>query len=353
MPPASGPDVLILHQALEETCTGILASLGLDPAPAGLVARTLVEADLRGVHSHGVLLMPAYARRLQAGGFNPRPRLRLIRESAATAVLDGDGGFGQVVAEAAMGIAIEKARASGSGVVGVVNSNHYAAGAHWAMMALPADCIGLALTSAGSAVAPWGGATPLLGTNPWTLAIPAGVELPVVLDMATSVVPAGRLLWAMQRSEEIPLGWAVDGDGRPTTDPREGLRGRLLSAGAYKGYGLAVIAELLTTALTDAGPGPDSLQSRADPNEPLQISHHFQAIDVAAFLPPDRFKARVDALVRRLKGSAREPGVAEILLPGEIEFRTERERRATGIPMPPALLADLAALARAQGLSAP
>jgi LDH2 family malate/lactate/ureidoglycolate dehydrogenase len=185
------------------------------------------------------------------------------------------------------------------------------------------------------------------------VAIPAGAELPVVLDMATSVVPAGRLLWAVQRGEEIPLGWAVDGDGRPTVDPRQGLRGRLLSAGAYKGYGLAVIAELLTAALTDAGPGPDSLQSRADPNEPLQISHHFQAIDVAAFLPPDRFRARVDALVRRLKSSAREPGVAEILLPGEIEFRTERERRATGIPMPPAVLADLAALARAQGLPAP
>ena len=353
MPPRAGVDVLVREAELQEVCTRILGRLGLDSDGAALVASSLVESDLRGVHSHGVMLMSPYVQRLRAGGINPRPRIRVIRETASTALLDGDHGPGQIVAREAMRMAIAKAGDAGTGVIGAVASNHYAAGARWAMMALERDFIGMAMTNAGAAVAPWGGTTPLLGTNPWTVAVPAGAAWPFVLDMATSVVPANKLQWASKLGDSIPLGWALDGDGQPTTDPRRGLAGRLLPVGAHKGYGLALMVELFTGILTGGPPAVDSLQSAAPPAQSLGISHYFQAIDVRAFMPPGEFKVRVDALVDRLKRSDREPGVPEILMPGEIEFRLERQRRKEGIPMPSAVLAELHDVAREQNVPVP
>ena len=346
----SRDEILVQAEDLQQFCARLFLRLGLPVRDAELVAECLVEADLRGVHCHGVLLMPGYVRRLQAGGISPQPQVRVVHETIATALLDGDNGMGQVVAERAMNIAIDKSRQAGMGSVGVAHSNHYGAGARWPMMALAHDMIGYAVTNAGSIVAPWGGKTALLGTNPWSIAIPAGVGYPIVLDMATSVVAANRLVWGAKRGEHIPLGWAVDAEGRPTTDPERGLAGRLLPTGTYKGYGLAVVAEILAGALTGASLGLRMLQAIADPSRPLETGHLFLAIDVGAFMLPKRFKAQVVELIRELKGAELESGVTEIFLPGELELRTEHRRRAAGVPLPAAILKELEALAADVGV---
>lgn len=345
-------DIVVNANVLRHFGARVFERLDLPQADADLVSASLVEADLRGVHSHGVLLLPGYINRLKAGGINPHPAVRVVRDTAATALLDGDNGMGQVVARRAMGIAIDKARHAGMGGVGVMHSHHYAAGAYWAQMALAEDMIGLAMTNAGAHVAPWGGTSPRLGTNPWTIAVPAGAEYPIVLDMATSVVAAGRLVWALKRGEPIPADWAVDGAGAPTCDPAQGLAGRLLPTGAYKGYGLAVIVEALAGILTGASLSLELLAVR-DPASPLNIGHFFQAIRVDVFMEIDRFRKRVDELVRALKQSELEPGSAEILLPGEREFRLERERRSSGIPLPVTLLKELQATGDQLSVQAP
>lgn len=353
MPSDSPREILLKAEDLQRFCAQVFSQLGLPDEDADLVADSLVESDLRGVHSHGVVLMPTYARRLQGGGINPRPDIRVVRETVATALIDGDDGQGQVVAKRAMEIAIAKARETGSGTVGVLCSSHFGAGSRWPMMALAHDMIGLAVTSSGASVAPWGGKTPLLGTNPWAVAIPAGQAWPIVLDMATSVMAGGKLVWAVKCEECIPLGWAVDTEGHPTTDPERGLAGRLLSAGGYKGYGLAVAVEMLASALTGASLGARMMQALADSAQPLNVGHFFVTIDVGAFMPPDQFKARVDDFVREMKQAELEPGVTEMLLPGELEFRMAQEQRRSGIPLPMTVLLELEEIGEILNLSVP
>ena len=200
--------------------------------------------------------------------------------------------------------------------------------------------MGLVLTGAGAIIAPWGGQTPLLGTNPWSIAVPAGRAFPVVLDMATSVVAHGKIAWAAKRGAKIPFGWALDKDGQPTDNPEAGFVGRLLPFGDYKGYGLMVMVDMLANALTGGAFGPELSANGAD-GKPLNIGHYFQAIDVSAFMPVETFKARVDAYVRMIKQSKLEEGASEVLLPGEREFRLANERRKDGIPMPVTMLREL------------
>lgn len=338
-------DFIIDTESLQQFCSRVLSQLGLDSEDASLIATALVEADLRGVHSHGVILLPTYVRRLQAQGINPHPKVRVVRETVATTLLDGDNGPGQIVAKQAMEIAIKKAKKAGTGTVGVLHSNHFGAGARWPMMALTHDMIGLAVTSTGIMMAPWGGTEIFLGTNPWIVAIPAGKQWPIVLDMATSVVAGGKLVWAAKRNEQIPLGWAVDVDGQPTTDPLRGLAGQLLPIGGYKGYGLAIVVDILASALTGASLGFRMKQAIADPALPLNTGHFFLAIDVAAFMEPDQFKATVDNFIEQMKRLPLEPNVSQILLPGERAFRTEQERRITGIPLPAKIVEEMGEIA--------
>ena len=338
-------DILIGADTLQLFCRQIFSHVGLADEDAKLVAEALVEADLRGVHSHGVILLPTYVRRLQAGGINPRPKVQVVRQTVASALVDGDSGPGQVVANRAMEIAIEKAGQAGTGTVGVLNSNHFGAGARWPMMALAHNMVGLAVTTTGAMMAPWGGQEKFLGTNPWIVAIPAGHQWPIVLDMATTVVAGGKLVWAAKRGEAIPLGWALDEAGGATTDSVRGLAGRLPPTGGYKGYGLAVVVDILAGALTGAMMGFGMTQALADPAQPLNTGHLFLAINVAAFISPEQFAVRVDDYISHMKQTSREFCVSEILLPGERAFRTEQERRATGIPLPLAVMTELEEIA--------
>ena len=344
-------EVNVLHGAVRDYVTQVFSRLGLPEEDAAVVADSLVEADLRGVHSHGMLMVAGYVGRIRKGEVNLRPQIKTVRASKGTLLIDGDNGMGQVVARQAMELVIGKARETGAGVVGVAHSSHYAAGAYWALKAVAQNMIGFALTGTGAAIAPWGGRTKILGTNPWTIAVPAGTEYPVVLDMATSVVAAGKLVWAAERGEKVPVGWALDPDEQPTDDPKRGLAGRLLPFGSYKGYGLMVMVDLLASLLTGGDIGPQVSNAVRDGRD-LNIGHYFQAIDVSAFMPVDAFKARVDDYVQLLSHSEREAGSEQVLLPGEREFRLADKRRQSGIPMPRQLMTEIETIGKELGIAA-
>ena len=230
---------------LHEFATRCFQAAGMHAEDAALVADSLIAAELRGVTSHGLIRLPVYLQNLKDGLVDPTARPTLAADGPAVAVLDGHGAMGQVASKQGMGIAIERAAANGIGAVAVRNSNHFGAGAYWAMLALPHRMIGIAMTNGAVAMAPTGGVTPMLGNNPIAVASPAGGELPIVLDMAMTMVARGWIKLAALRDQPLPDGWALDAQGRPTNDPNAALDGSLLPVGGYKGYGLSVIVELL------------------------------------------------------------------------------------------------------------
>ncbi len=253
---AGGARVMASPKGLKEFCTQLLQKLGVPHQEAEVTADTLVSANLRGVDTHGVMRMTYYTAKLRSGVIKPKVDLTPIRETIATALLDGHDGIGQVISHRAMQIAIRKAKEAGIAYVSVRNSNHLGACAYYSMMALPHDMIGFVFTNASPRLAPTGGTERLFGNNPWSIAVPAGRQLPVVLDMANSVVAAGKIRVLQKEGKPIPEGWALDVDGVPTTDPEKALKGILLAIGGYKGYGITLIVDLLTGVLADSAYGP-------------------------------------------------------------------------------------------------
>lgn len=324
-----------------------LMRVGMPQKDAALVAESLVQANLRGVDSHGVgRLFPMYIQKLQSGQVNPRPRLRLIHNRGATALLHGDDGMGQVVAAHAMDLAIQKANTAGIAAVGVRRSSHCGAAAYFAMRALSRGMIGIAMTSGTSnAMAPWGGTTPLLSNNPMAIAIPCRTCFPIVLDMAMSVAARGKIFLAANAGTPIPPDWALTADGEPTTDAAEAVKGLLRPVGDYKGSGLALVIGVLTAVLTGGAFGREILGFYENLQEPHNTGHLMLAIRIAHFMPLSAFRTRMDEVVHELKASKLARGATEILLPGEPEFLTARRRTREGIPIPDRLAAELDALA--------
>jgi len=245
--------------------------------------------------------------------------------------------------------AIERAGKTGIGAVVARNSSHFGAAAYYAAMALQHDMIGFATTSAGNRIAPIGGRTPVVGNNPLAWAIPSDQEQPILLDMAQSVVAAGKLGMAARKGERIPFGWALDPDGRPTDDPKAGSAGLLVPIGGPKGFGLAVVMDVLCGALSGAAFGRQLARTHR-PDAPSQIGHFFMAIDVGQFVPADQFKARVDQMIRDIKASEPAEGTRELFLPGEMEWNAKRARLERGIPMLTSIVDDLERLAADLGL---
>ena len=342
-------ETLVQASNLKGDVRAVCAALGLPEGDARVMADTLVEADLRNVHTHGVNALPGYARRLQGGGANPRPNVRVVKETSGVAVVDGDAGMGQVVAHFAMSRAIERARQNGIGAVAARNSSHFGAAAYYAAMALAHDMIGFATTSAGNRIAPIGGKTPVVGNNPLAWAIPAGREQPILLDMAQSVVAAGKLGMAARKGERIPLGWALDKDGKPTDDPRAGSAGLLVPIGGPKGFGLAVVMDVLAGALSGAALGRELARTH-QPDQPSRIGHFFMAIDVGQLEDVATFKARIDKMIRDVKDSEPAEGTSELFMPGEMEWNAKRERLQRGIPLLTSIVDDLEKLAGELGL---
>jgi LDH2 family malate/lactate/ureidoglycolate dehydrogenase len=326
----------------------VLERVGVPPEEARVVADTLVEADLRGVHSHGVMRLPNYVRRIQAGLAGAKANVVTTAEGPAFAQLDAHNSLGQVAGVQAMDLAVRKARETGVGVVGVAHSTHFGAAAYYAMRAAAAQMIGVAITNTLPLMPPVGGAAPVVGNNPIAYAIPAARHRPVVLDIATSVVARGRIQRAQGRGDPIPLGWGVDRHGAATERPEEVMNGgMLLPVGLHKGFGLAMIFDLLCGPLTGAGwsAGVAGL-ALPEHNRPQDVGHLFMAMDVGRFRPLLPFLADVDRYIDAVHSAPRASGIERLYVPGEIEFEMADTRRREGIPLDPHVVDGLQELAR-------
>jgi LDH2 family malate/lactate/ureidoglycolate dehydrogenase len=329
-------------ERLRKVIMDIIAAVGLEPSMAKVFADSIVAADLRGVKSHGTIRVPEYVRRVESGVMDPRAEARFVRDEGAVGLLDAGNGFGQAAAYKAMRRAIEKATAHGVGLVGVRNSNHFGIASYYAMTALEAGMIGVVMTNASPAINPFGTITPLLGTNPIAVAVPAGTEKPIVLDMSTSLVARGKIRFAALTGKEIPLGWATDANGEPTTDAQKALKGSLEPIGGVKGSGLSLLVDILCGILTNSCLTGE-VKTIVDISGPAKTGHIFGAIDIAHFIGLDLFKNNVDAVIQHIK-SLPSKGGQEIFLPGEIEFNLAEKRVKEGIPLEDAVVQNLNAL---------
>jgi LDH2 family malate/lactate/ureidoglycolate dehydrogenase len=317
-------------------------SAGIAEEDAKNIAELMIEADLQGSDGHGIFRLPQYVRRIQAGGVNPRPKIRVERERAAMALVNGDNGMGHLAMKYAAELAIAKARSAGSAWVGVRWGNHAGPASLYAKMPMRQGMIGMYF-AVGNAnhLAPWGGIEMLLSTNPIAVAIPAGEEPPVVLDMATTVAAFGKVKTKAQRGETMPEGWMVDRDGKPLTDPKRMNEGFLLPIGGYKGYGMALVFGILAGTLNGAAMGRDVIDFNADDASATNTGQAILAIDISAFDDLSSFKTRIDELSRDIRGSERMKGYERIFLPGEQSAARHQERSRLGVPVPPPLLASL------------
>ncbi len=322
-------------------------AVGLPAEDAQTLADLMVEADLRGSDTHGVIRLPLYVRRIRAGGVNPKPDIRIVSDQPAAALIDGDNGMGHLVMRRAAELAIEKAKATGVGWVGARMSNHAGPAALYVTMPLKHDMIGLYFAVGSSNhLPPWGGSESLLGTNPMAVAVPALNELPIVLDMSPTVAAYGKVRLKAQRGEQMPVGWMIDRDGKPLTDPKRADEGHLLPIGDYKGSGLSLIIGLLAGALNRAAIGRDVVDFVKEAGKPTNTGQAIAALSIEAFLPPAEFKRSVDRLIRDIRGSPRLPGVERIWLPGEQSHTKLLDRRAHGVPVLKALRESLDNVAR-------
>jgi LDH2 family malate/lactate/ureidoglycolate dehydrogenase len=334
---------------------GVVAAIfercGMSAANAGLLADTLVVADAQGVHSHGVLRVPDYVKKVTRDGVDPRGTPRVVREDAAAVVIDGGNSMGQIGSYAGMTKAIEVARAHALGFAAIRGSNHCGALQYFTRLALPHDMIGIMGTNALPTMAPWGGAEKIVGMNPLSIAIPAGEECPIVFDAAFATTAHGKIRVYAQKGVAIPPGWAFDAAGRPTTDPVKALVGLLQPSGGHKGVALALAMGILSSLLSGAGYGLELGNMEDGPRAGLD-GHFCLAIRVSAFVDPAVFKARVDGIVREIHGCRRAPGVDRLYVPGELELETERLHRAEGIPLNDSTLDGVREAARRLGVDA-
>ncbi len=319
-------------EELKDFCAGILRRVGVSSDNAGIIADSLVCADLRGIKSHGVVRLPTYVERVETGVMSLADDMEFIKRSSAAAVLDAKNGFGQIAGYKAMQAAIDMASSAGVAMVGVKNSNHFGIASYYSMLALEADMIGIVLTNASPAIAPYGTATPLFGTNPLSIAVPASKEKPIVLDMAMSTVARGKIRYAALKGEGIPEGWGLDARGMPTTDPNEVLKGgSLVPIGGVKGSGLALIVDIMCGILTDTCLTGE-VKNITDMSGPAKTGHLFCAVNIANFVDVGVFKQNIDKVIQRIK-TAKAVGDNPIYLPGEIEHDLERKRMVEGIPI--------------------
>jgi LDH2 family malate/lactate/ureidoglycolate dehydrogenase len=275
--------------------------------------------------------------------------VRILRERGASVLMDAQHGFGQIAGARAMEEAIGRARQHGTAFVGVRNAGHIGVAAHYAMMALPHKMIGMVSANAAPSMAPWGGTIPLLGTNPICVAVPTGEEVDIVLDMASSIAARGKIRLAASRGDRIPPGWALDERGLPTEDPAAAIKGTLLPIGGPKGYGLALVVDILSGVLTGAEFGPH-IPSVHDSGSKVAAGFAVQALDIAAFADTKDFEHDIQSLIAEIRASPRAPECERIYLPGEIEWLKKQERLQHGIPVPQSLLRELGNLAKELGV---
>lgn len=325
---------------LKEIYLKCFSKVGIPQDESDILTRCLMNADLRGVHTQGICFLPPICYSVREGSLVSDARLQIVNEGGCFALVDGINGIGPVIATKAMQLAIEKALAQGLGCIVVRNGNDLCMLANYTMLAISHDCIGIAMTHGVPKVAPWGSREPFFSTNPISIAIPAHRKPPIVLDMATSVVAAGKIAQAAEKGETIPDGWAIDASGQTTTDPKEALKGALLPLGGYKGYGLAIMVDALSGVLAGL-----SMTRAAKAKRPWDAGQFFMAIRIGSFVPADSFKDGIDELISDLKSCHIRPGFSEITMPGELRYRAAERSRDTGVEIPDFLWQDVKKLA--------
>jgi L-2-hydroxycarboxylate dehydrogenase (NAD+) len=350
------------HKDLMRFTIEVFSAIGCTPEDAELASKVLLEADLRGVDSHGVARLSGYVRLWKEQRINANPNIKITHETQSTAVVDGDKGLGLVVAPKAMEIAINKAKQVGSGWVSVKNSNHYGIAGYYSMMALKHDMIGFSMTNASPLVAPTFSLDRMLGTNPISIAIPAGKEFPFVLDMATTTAANGKLETLKRKGENLPGGWLQDKEGKPSID-NAGVQsgGALLPLGSdylhgsHKGYGLGAVVDIFSAVLSGANYGPwvppfvAFLQPV--PNEVGEgLGHFFGAMSIDAFRSKDEFKKHMDNWIQTFRKSNPIEGQTEVLIPGDPERIISAQRLKDGIPIINSIREDLISLGEAYGV---
>ena len=329
-----------------------LVSVQVPAADAKLIGQLMVKSDLVGADGHGIFRLPAYLKRIRAGGVNLKPNIRIEREQGATALINGDNGLGHLVMNKAVEVAIQKVKEHSVCWIGSHYGNHSGAASVYVRKLAEQGYIGIYM-AVGNAnhMAPWGGIDLLLSTNPIAIAVPAGDHPMVLLDIATTVAAYGKVKLAAQKGETMPDDWMIDRQGQPITDPKRSGEGSLLPIGGYKGYGLAVMIGLLAGALNNAAVGKGTIDFNAHHDLITNTGQTIIAVDPSAFGDRDEFIKRVIALVDDLKSSSTLPGVKEIRVPGEGAAKVMAERMRQGISLTPELLDALNNCAKECGIA--
>lgn len=332
--------------------TACLTKIGVPQEEAELIATTMLHADARGIQSHGIMRLPVYVKRIQNGLVRRKAIITPLRDEKATLLLDAHGSMGQVAGVKAMERAVEKAAEYGIGFVLVKNSNHFGIAAHYARMASMQGMMGIVMSNTAPLMPPPGGAEKVLGTNPLAIAAPTTGKFPFLLDMALSQAAFGKIIYAQAKGTAIPAGWGADREGKPTTNPSAVVKdGFLLPLGGAKGFGLALMIELLTGVLS-GGAFSKMIPSFYDVTQEQEIAHVMIAIQISSFMEVEHFKQHASILASYVKDAVRASGVEELYLPGEIEFLQEIDSLQKGIAISEQVLTELANLADSLGVPA-
>ena len=335
-------EITIKEGELRRFCENICLKVGLSQKDAIIFVDSLIFANLRGIDTHGIIRFPTYIKRIVEGVTNINPQIKKLKEETSMILLDGDSGMGQIVSMYATRLAIDKARKTGISVVGVTNSSHFGVASYYSIKMAEKNMIGISITNGPPVMAAWGGAKGIIGNNPLSIAVPYKEEKPVVLDMAMSRVSGGKIRLFAKNNQKIPLDWAVNSEGKNTEDPNEFVNGgALLPTGEYKGYGLAVMMEILAGVLTGAGRLKEVKIWLDMANTHINTGHSFFAINIESFMPIKDFKERLNWVVKELKSSPLAKGSKGVFIPGEIEYEEELKRKEKGIPISEQIWKDL------------
>lgn len=344
---------IIDYKLMHNFVKNILVAVNVPERDADIVTDSLVDADLKGISSHGVMRLPIYIERIKAGSLKPKTSPTVEKDGRNILLLNGHNGLGQVLGVEAMQEAIKKAKEHSIGLVGVKNSHHFGAAAYFSELALESDMIGISLSNTTPLMPAIGGASPVVGNNPISFAVPTQNEIPISFDMACSVVAMGKILNAQKKGSDIPLGWGVDQRGNPTIKPQDVLNGGFISpVGGAKGFGLALMVDILSGVLLGGAYGAGVKSIYQDIQKPNSCGHMFIAINISDFIPINMFKEHVDQMIRAIKNSKKSEGITEIYMPGEIEYNYKEKNKINGLKIPKIIVNELNEIAGSLDVSA-
>lgn len=338
------------YNELSSQAVSIAIAAGVPAPDAEILADCLIKTDLRGTATHGLSRLPVYVQRIRKGLIDPQAPLHVERTRPSCLLVDAANGLGQVQAVKTLRELEPVAREQGTATATIRNSGHFGSLSWYCDYAAQRGMILLAATNCEPSMVPTGGRAPFFGTNPVAASFPTGKGFNVTIDLATSKVARGNIIAANKQGTSIPEDWALDADGNPTTDPAAAMAGAVLPMAGHKGYALALLVEVLSGVLAGAAVGPEISSMYAGPQRPQGVGHFFTLMDIAAFMPPETFRSRMDAMIDAVKAVPRAPGVDEILVPGERSHRRMQENLRLGAPLNDGVVAELQELSRQYGL---